>query len=1017
MRVPSPPARHRFAARWLLPVALTLAAGPATAFAPGGQPVHEGGEPQRLYPIHPAVQAELDRSPLWQAFLTAEGPDWEVVWDEATRTPRRIRGPGHPIPADDARAVTAALLAWLAPHADLLGFEPGALRVRSVERAERLDTWYVDFDALRDDLTTWRGGISARVKAGRIVDLDVSTYPTQPIVGAFVLDAHAARRAAIARGPAPSAAHEPLSADRRLLPRETPDGIVLQRTWEVRTRTVDPPGRWVSFVDAETGELLAVHNEVRFLDGHVHAEHDVRNPSSGTTISPLPEARVTDDDGATTHTDELGAFTVPGPPPLSTNLLGRYARVRNETGPEGQLVGPGPDLLWTDEHATQAEIDTYVFLHQVRDWGLLWGPEVRMVSNPVDAYVNLNQTCNAYFDGNVNFFRAGNGCNNTGRIADVVFHEWGHGFHFWSLLGGNQGFDGSLSEGASDVVAFLMTGDSRIGPYFYVDGGAIRNAANQRRYPDHFVPADAFVHSNGLIFAGAMWDLWRRLEEEIGLEAAHDATSALLAGLLKGGPDIARSFDEALFADDDNGNLADGTPHECAIVDAFGAHGLGPLGNGRPYVATHERPTTFGGDLPLRWEVESASPRCFAYEPVAGALHYRVDGGDWQVIDASLDDEGAEAVVPSPPLGSLLEYWLEIEHATGSVFTDPPGGPIHPHMLYVGDVLQAWCLDFEKDDGGFKHRLLAGIEGEGADDWQWGVPRGLGGDPSAAHSGQRVWGTDLGHGNFNGTYQPQKHTRLRTPPLDLQHYDGAFLQYWRWLTVEDGFYDRASIYVDDELVWSNHASGPDEGDEHHVDDRWMPHVVPLPASAIADRETRVEWHLQSDPGLSMGGWNIDDVCLFAPDTPDNRLGVHDFEALAAGGATLLRWTNPIHRPLREVKLVRSFEGWPTGPDDGDVLYHDTEPVPGALVVVGDPVGAGAYAVYTSDGEHWLSWTRPGLNAGRRDGDAASGADISEDAFGSGAAGCACRTGAAPPAGGAWVLLGLLAWRARRRDRS
>lgn len=1016
MRVPSPSARLRPAARWLLPAALLLAAAPAHAFAPGGQPTSQGGEPQRLHPVRPAVQGELAQSPAWQAFLAAEGPDWEVVWDEATRTPRRIRGPGHPVPTTDGDAVAGALIAWLAPHADLLGFEPGTLTVRRVGRAERLDAWYVDLDVPRDGLTTWRGGITARVKAGRVVDLGVSTYPTQPITGAFVLDERAARRAAVTRGPAATASHEHLSAERRLLPRETIDGIVLQRTWEVRTRTADPPGLWVSFVDAETGALLSVHNEVRFLDGHVHAEHDVRNPSSGTTISPVPEARVTDDDGVAVHTDDFGAFTAADAPPLSTTLQGRYARVRNSGGNHGRLVGPGPDLLWTDEDATQAEIDTYVFLHQVRDWGLVWGPDVRMVADPVDAWVNLNQTCNAYFDGTVNFFRAGNGCNNTGRIADVVYHEWGHGFHLWSILGGFQGFDGSLSEGASDVVAFLMTGDPRIGPWFYTDGGAIRNADNNRRYPEHFVPADAFVHSNGLIFAGAMWDLLQRLEAEIGPDDAHDAVSALLAGLLKGGPDIASAFDEALFADDDNGNLADGTPHECAIVESFGAHGLGPLGNGRPYAAVHQRPTTFGAELPLRWQVASASPRCFAYEPVGGVVHYRVDGGDWQVVDVTLDGKGAEAILPTPPLGSLLEYWLEIEHATGALFADPPGGAIHPHTLYVGDVLQAWCLDFEEDDGGFKHKLVAGAASEGADDWQWGAPRGLGGDPSSAHSGQRVWGTDLGNGNFNGTYQNQKHTRLRTPPLDLQHYDGAFLQYWRWLTVEDGQFDRARILIDEELAWSNHASAPDVGDEHHVDDRWMPHVVPLPPGAAADREIRVEWHLESDPGMSMGGWNIDDVCIFAPDTPDNRLGVHDFEAQVAGGATLLRWTNPIHQPLREVKLVRSFEGWPTGPDDGDLLYHDTAPIPGALVVIGDPVGAGSYAVYTSDGERWLSWTRPGLNADRRDG-GASGTGGADDTSRAGVGGCACDTGAAAPAGGAWLLLGLLAWRARRRDGS
>lgn len=1000
----------------LLPIALFLVATPsAHAFAPGGQPVYEGGEPQRIQVARPAVQARLSRSPAWQAFLAAEGPDWEIVWDEATGTPQRIRGPGHLVPTHDPQALADAVLRWLEPHAELVGFERGALRIRSVNRVERLDTWYVDFDVLRDDLTTWRGGLTARVKAGRLIDLGVSTYPTQEIVGSFALDSEAAVLQAISRGPAPQARHERESIERRLLPRETLQGLVLQRVWEVRTRTGDPPGIWVSFVDGATGELLSVHNEVRFVQGQLQAEHDDRNPLRGLTISPVPGAIVTNDDGESTVTDASGNFALTDLPPFTTNLQGSWARVDNRAGPEGQLTDSGPDLLWTSDDATLAEIDAYVFLHQVREWGELYGPEVRMVRSPVEARVNMNQTCNAYFDGRVNFFRQGNGCNNTARVADVVYHEWGHGFHYWSIVGGMSGFDGSLSEGAADTISFLLTNDHRMAPGFYLNGNGIRNVDNRRRYPEDFVPSDAFVHSNGLIFAGAMWDFKERLADETDLETAQDVTSTILAGMLKGGPDLPRAFDEALVADDDNGNLADGTPHECHLVEAFGEHGLGPLGAGKAYVALHDPPDTFDGDLTLVWELGSASPRCYDYDPVAGTLHYRIDGGDWQALDAALGVSSAEAVIPSPPRGSLLEYWLEIEQESGSVFTDPTGGPIRPYSLYVDSVLEVWCHDFEENDGDFKHRLLSGAEEEGADDWQWGTPRGLAGDPASAHSGKYVWGTDLGHGNYNGAYQNRKHTRLISPPIDVKHYDGAFLHYYRWLTVEDGVYDKARILVGGELAWENHESNPDVGDEHHLDDQWMPHTVPLPERSPEQREIRLEWQIESDQGRTFGGWNIDDVCIFAPDTPDNRLGIHDFDVWLAGGATLISWTHPVHEPLKEVKVVRSFEGWPTGPDDGDLIHHDTAPVPGGKAVIGDPVGAGYYAVYASDGTRWLSWTRPGLNADRLGGPDDPDAP-SRARSGSESGGCACST-TTLPAQGLWLLPALLGWGIRRRDRS
>ena len=101
--------------------------------------------------------------------------------------------------------------------------------------------------------------------------------------------------------------------------------------------------------------------------------------------------------------------------------------------------------------------------------------------------------CNAYFDGELNFFRKGEGCNNTGRLSDVSYHEWGHGFHYHNLLSGV--FDGSVSEGLADSIAFLQTGDAKISPYFYVSGGHIREVSANRSYPEDIVNE---VHIDGL---------------------------------------------------------------------------------------------------------------------------------------------------------------------------------------------------------------------------------------------------------------------------------------------------------------------------------------------------------------------------------------------------------------------------------------------------------------------------------------------------------------------------------------
>ena len=58
----------------------------------------------------------------------------------------------------------------------------------------------------------------------------------------------------------------------------------------------------------------------------------------------------------------------------------------------------------------------------------MWLPTRSWLAARLTDNVNLNSTCNAFWDGAaVNFFKSGGGCNNTGEIAAVFLHEWGHG--------------------------------------------------------------------------------------------------------------------------------------------------------------------------------------------------------------------------------------------------------------------------------------------------------------------------------------------------------------------------------------------------------------------------------------------------------------------------------------------------------------------------------------------------------------------------------------------------------------
>jgi uncharacterized protein (TIGR03382 family) len=630
--------------------------------------------------------------------------------------------------------------------------------------------------------------------------------------------------------------------------------------------------------------------------------------------------------------------------------------------------------------------------------------------------VNLNDTCNAYYDGQVNFYHAGGGCNNTGEIADVNYHEWGHGFHYWSMESGS--YDGSLGEGAADVVAFFQTHDSVIAPYFETNGSGIREVSTNRVYPEDYINSDYYVHSNGLIFGGSIWDLWNLLVEAEGDEDGTWSATQIYAGLLKGGPTVETSYDEAVVADDDDGDLSNGTPHFCDIIDAFAQHGLGPTANGGSVTGLLHDPVVeavAGEASPVSVSYYNMASSCFTYTPQEAWLTYRVNDGDWQTTDLTLGTESATGSIPAMPEGAFIEYYVSLEDDEGGVLAAPTGEAINPFSFYVGGVLPVYCETFEESDGGYRHELVAGGEELGADDWQWGRPNGEAHDPASAYSGDYIWGNDLGDGDYNGEYQNEKTNRLTSPVIDTAHYQGTFVDFRRWLNVEDARYDHARVLADGQEIWSNWSSS--SGEEHHQDGQWAPQAIDLLENGD-DGSVELAWEIETDEGLTMGGWNIDDVCVYAPATPDNRLGITDFQAGddEEGGVTLT-WTSPRHLPIDRVVVVRSESAFPAGPTDGSVVYEDGAPEVETPMSVRDETAEGGvqyyYAVFASDGTDWLSYSTEGVNADRGnalDGQTGVTQDPPDEDT---ASGCGCASSSAGPWGPVGLLLASLAVLRRR----
>ena len=97
------------------------------------------------------------------------------------------------------------------------------------------------------------------------------------------------------------------------------------------------------------------------------------------------------------------------------------------------------------------------------------------------------------------------------------------------------------------------------------------------------------------------------------------------------------------------------------------------------------------------------------------------------------------------------------------------------------------------------------------------------------------------------------------------------LQYKRWLGVEDGFFDGATISANDVAVWSSFASTSDPMDmgQNHIDKEWRFQDVDVSAQAAAatDGKMSLKFEIKGDDGLQFGGWTLDDVCLVVAHAP------------------------------------------------------------------------------------------------------------------------------------------------------
>ena len=687
---------------------VTLGAFPAFAAAPQDESAR-GTVLPASFAVEPGAEAarNLDRGAAWSAFRARHG-EWSVQWNGATRTPHRAIGRSIPLEGagDDAGSIESAVRAFIADEPGVFGTAPELERVAATRAGS---VWYLRFHQNVNGLPVLFADWEFRVGASR----RLIAFGADALANAVIEDGSAPR---IGAGVARAAATLGIDFDpatdtaqggetRALMPVRTETGLVLREVLEVTVRTASPPGNWVALVDAVTGEVRFRLNHVRTaisgtVDGSVHpllpTDTPVASPFRYESVSVGP---------ATTTTNGSGSYSAAatGTVTVSTQLSGLWCNVNRQDGADavqsaGATNPATVNFSWSDATSQISERDAYFHVNVVHDYVKSLDPAFTGVDYAMPCAVNINATCNAYWDGTgVNFYRAGSPCPNTATMPDVVYHEYGHAINDKLYISQGAPFgmiNGALHEGTADINAALLLDNPQVGRGFFGPGTHLRDLANTNRWPQD----DGEIHYAGQIIGGAFWDLRQSVGLAIARHLAHFAKYGIPDDN-DNGVAMHEFFVETLVADDDDADLSNGTPHSSQIVAAFNAHGIGtgffiqithaPLADtpshGPYYVAATIQYTGPFGSL------DTASPR----------VHYTINGGPEQSV--AMTPTGAPntfgASIP-PQFTGIVRYWLTAFDSFGQGFAEPVAAPLRGvHLFLAGPFSELLSQNMETNPG------------------------------------------------------------------------------------------------------------------------------------------------------------------------------------------------------------------------------------------------------------------------------------------------------------------------------
>jgi hypothetical protein len=916
-----------------VPFAMLLVALPARAFSPvevddmweiprKGAPSQLKWESRRVPGIGPGALGAGAAPAGLAEFVQRHGGAWHYQMNSATGTLHQVYGSGIDLPeyVDSPQAGETLARRFIRENRALFSAGAGDLRVLS--NASGLGKRSVVFQQTYDGLTVW-GGRAHLVftLSGRVFAFGSDVYPDIPISTVPAIPEEEALAIAESDIGFGGESDRAISWGLMVLPAETGEGELeyhLAYRFDLRMR--EPFGIWATWVDANSGEILWRENHVRFLNIVGNAQGDVEwnGYCDGYTYDhPLGNMRFTIAGVGIYYTDQNGEFDIPyggsGFKAISAGLDGRWVNVDRQGGDDASVSGvilPGSPYAidWDSSNSLDSERDVFAFVNKEHDWVKGLDPDWPSLDYEMTATVERTDFyCpgNAWWDGEgINLCVQTTEYGNTGRMGDVVFHEYGHGIT--DFLYGPVDPPSDLDEGNSDVAANFLTRESMIGVGYYLDDcwSGIRNASNDMQYP-----CTGGGHYCGQVISGFYWDAWQD-SRKLGLPQTQ--------------PDqVYWTF----VADDNDGNLNNGTPHHTYFCAAASNHNFSCPAITEGVEIVHEplgdTPDTAGAYAVTALITSTEG----AIDAAACRVYFRVNGGAFADSGMTATGGADEYVghIPAQPACTGVEYYIYAQDVMGNSNRHPAGAPGYLHSFLIGyDVV--YSDDFESDLG-----WTAGITGDDATTGMWERcnPEATEAQTESDHTAdpaRYAYITGCPAGSGQGSYDVDGGTTtLESPVFDLAAYEEAKAIYYRWYSNDTGAEPGTDYWV--VLVTNDGWATYEEIENTNESDRsWR--RVELNLEDHIDLTDQVQFRFiasDEDPG-SVVEAGVDDFLILACGEPGDTTAPDVALEMPNGGeeipagcdtGTPVVWTSSDDEGVTETVILFSTDSGETYPDTVD----------------------------------------------------------------------------------------------------